>query len=100
MGWTISRTLAENQGGHFFNSDYGIRVKGSSDSFIAWNPAHFHGTSLQNYPPSTDMVSNLYQLGLVCLTPNRITGLWEKYAKGQATLEEVKEGAFLDDDDD
>jgi len=99
IGWTISRTFSEDQGGHFFNSNYGIRVKGGSDSLVAWDPSHWHGTSLQDYSPSSDMVSEFYQMGLLCITPNRIPGLWKKYAMQQATLEEVRE-EFLSDTDD
>jgi hypothetical protein len=100
IAWTISRTLGKNQGGHFFNSDYGIRVMGGSDSILAWDPSHFHGTSLQEYFPSSNMVSEFYQDGLVCITPNRIPGLWEKYSIQQATLEQVKEGVLSDGDGD
>ena len=38
IAWTISQTLAENQGGHFYNSKYGIRVMGGSDSLVVWDP--------------------------------------------------------------
>ena len=96
IAWTISRTLAKNHGGHFYNSKYGICVKGSSDSLVVWDPSHFHGTSLQEYTPSSDMVSEFYQVGLACVTPNRIPGLWDKYARQQATLEQVREGVLSD----
>ena len=95
----VSRTLAAHQGGHFYNSDYGIRVMGATDTLFAWDPSHFHGTSLQDYHPSTDMVSEFYQLGLVCITPNRIPGLWKKYAMQEATLEEVRDGVLSDSED-
>ena len=100
MGWTISRTFENDQGGHFFNSKYGIRVQGSSDTFIAWNPSHFHGTSLQKYPPSSDMVPESYQDGLNFVTPNRIVGLWERYAHKQVTLEELRERNVNDEEED
>jgi hypothetical protein len=45
------------------------------------------------------MVSEFYQVGLACVTPNRIPGLWKKYAKSQATLEEVKEKVLSDGED-
>jgi hypothetical protein len=99
IAWTISRTLANHQGGHFYNSKYGVRVMGGSDTLLAWDPSHFHGTSLQEYSPSSNMVSEFYQLGLACITPNRIPRLWEKYAKKQATLEELREGVLGDEDD-
>lgn len=99
IAWTISRTFSEDQGGHFYNSDYGIRAMGATDSLIAWDPSHFHGTSLQDYSPSSNMVSELYQVGLVCVTPNRIPGLWEKFAQRKATLEEVRGGVLSDSED-
>jgi hypothetical protein len=96
FAWTISRTLADDRGGHFYNSEYGIRVKGGSDSLVVWNPSHFHGTSLQDFPPSSDTISEFHQIGLACVTPNRIPGLWKKYAQKQVTLEEVREGVLSD----
>lgn len=73
---------------------------GGSDTLVAWDPSHFHGTSLQDYSPSTDMVSEFYQVGLACVTPNRIPGLWKKYALQQATLEEVRDGVLSDSEND
>jgi hypothetical protein len=73
---------------------------GSTDTLMAWDPSHFHGTSLQDYLPSSDMLSNIFQLGLVCITPNRIPGLWKKYAQKQVTLKEVCEGVGIENDDD
>jgi hypothetical protein len=75
---------------------------GGSDTLVAWDPSHFHGTSLQEYSPSSDMISEFYQVGLACVTPNRIPGLWKKYVEQEATLEQLKEGVLsdLDDDDD
>ena len=99
IAWTISRTLAGHQGGHFFNSKYGIRVKGGSDSLVAWDPSHFHGTSLQDYPPSSDMISEFYQIGLACVNPNSIPGLWESYVQDQASLDQVREGVLSDNED-
>ena len=46
------------------------------------------------------MVSHFYQVGLACVTPNRIPGLWKKYVMKQATLEQVQEGVLSDGEDD
>jgi hypothetical protein len=73
---------------------------GSTDTLFAWIPSHYHGTSLQDYSPSDNMLSQYYQIGLVCITPNRIPGLWEKYAEKEVTLEEVREGVLLESDND
>ena len=70
---------------------------GGSDTIFAWDPSHFHGTSIQEYLPSSNIVSKSYQLGLVRITPNCIAGLWEKYAKEQVTLEELREGVLGDE---
>ena len=37
------------------------------------------------------MVPESYQDGLNFVTPNRIAGLWKKYAKKEVTLEELME---------
>ena len=71
---------------------------GGSDTVVAWDPSHFHGTSLQDYPPSFNMVSAFYQVGLACVTPNHIPKVWEQYASKQATLEQVRDGVLLDGD--
>ena len=76
--------LPNIKGVQFYNSDYGICVMGGSDSLVAWDPSHFHGTSLQEYLPTSNMVSQFYQVGLACVTPNRVPGLWKKYAEKQA----------------
>jgi hypothetical protein len=46
------------------------------------------------------MLTKFYQVGLACVTPNRIPGLWEKYAMQQATLQEVKEGVLSNSESD
>jgi hypothetical protein len=100
VSWTVARTFADEQGGHFYNCSYGIRAKGASDTIIAWDPSHFHGTSLQDYPPSTQTISDFHQIGLAIVTPNRIPGLWEGLATKQVTLGDLKEKMMLDDEDD
>ncbi|KAF8222669.1 hypothetical protein L208DRAFT_1522299 [Tricholoma matsutake] len=97
--WTISRTLREDQGGHFYNCKYSIRAKGGNDTIVAWDPSHFHGTSLQDYPPKTDAISQYNQVGLAIITPNQIPGLWKKYAKEQAALDEMLESIVSDDEE-
>ena len=100
MAWTVSWTLASNQEGHFYNLAYGIWVRGGSDSFVAWDPSHFHGTSLQDYSPISNMVSEFYQVGLAIVTPNCIPGLWKKYVMQQVTLEQAKEGVLSNGEND
>ena len=71
---------------------------GSTDTLFAWDPSHYHGTSLQYYSPSSEMFSENSQLGLVCITPNRIPGLWNKYAVKQVTSEEVRDRVIIGND--
>jgi hypothetical protein len=90
VSWTISRSLPEDDGGHFYNSDYGVRVKGGPDTVVAWQPSHWHGTSLQNYDPDTQVVSDFNQAGLSIFTPKRLSNIWTKYSKKEITQEEMK----------
>ena len=90
ISWTISRSLPDNDGGHFYNCDYGVRVKGGPDTVVAWHPSHWHGTSLQNYHPDTQVVSDFNQAGLSIFTPNRLSNLWKKYSQKELSLEELR----------
>jgi len=90
ISWTISRSLADDEGGHFYNADYGVRIRGGPDTVVAWDPEHWHGTSLQNYSPTAEVVSTLNQTGLSIFTPERLPGLWDKYDKHQLAVEQVQ----------
>jgi hypothetical protein len=90
ISWTISRSLADDEGGHFYNSAYGVRIQGGPDTVVAWDPVHWHGTSLQNYSPTTTVVSTLNQTGLSIFTPTRLQGLWDKYMEQQLSAEQVQ----------
>lgn len=67
-----------------------MRVKGGSDTLVAWHPSHWHGTSLQNYPPTTQVIPEVIQCGLSIVTPKRLTSLWKKYVAEQLTLEQMR----------
>lgn len=99
ISWTISRSLSDNDGGHFYNCDYGVRVKGGSDTVVAWHPSHWHGTSLQNYHPDTQVVSDFNQAGLSIFTPNRLSNLWKKYSQKELSLEQLKKEWALGSDE-
>jgi len=90
VSWTISRSLSDDDGGHFYNCDYGVRVKGGPDTVVAWDPNHWHGTSLQNYHPATQVVSEYNQAGLSIFTPKRLSNLWNKYSQKELSLEQLK----------
>jgi hypothetical protein len=91
IAWTISRSLSDGDGGHFYNSDYGVRVKGGPDTVVAWQPFHWHGTSLQNYHPETQVVSEFNQAGLSIFTPKRLSNLWNRYNENLISAEELEE---------
>jgi hypothetical protein len=98
ISWTVARTLANDQGGHFYNCDYGIRIQGGNDTIVAWDPSHFHGTSLQDYPPSTQTISEFNQIGLAIVTPNRIPQLWKKYIEKLVSVQQLMEEMESDDE--
>jgi hypothetical protein len=100
ISWTVARTLADEQGGHFYNCEYGIRVKGGDDTVVAWDPGHFHGTSLQDYLPTSQTISDFNQIGLAIATPSRLPQLWKRYAEKKMTLQQLKEEVESDDEDD
>ena len=95
----MDQTLANDRGGHFYNCDYGIRIQGGGDTIVAWDPSHFHGTSLQDYPPTSQTISEFNQIGLAIVTPSRFTQLWKKYMEKQVTLQQLGEGMESDDED-
>jgi hypothetical protein len=99
ISWTVERTLANDQGGHFYNCDYGIRIQGGDDTVVAWDPSHFHGTSLQDYPPTSQTISDFNQIGLAIVTPNRFPQLWKKYIEKQVSLQQLREGVESEDED-
>jgi hypothetical protein len=90
ISWTISRSLADDDGGHFYNCSYGVRIKGGPDTVVAWHPSHWHGTSLQNYPPMTQVISESNQAGLSIFTPNRISNLWKKYSEKEISVDQLR----------
>jgi hypothetical protein len=67
-----------------------VRVKGGPDTVVAWHPSHWHGTSLQNYNPDTQVVSDFNQAGLSIFTPKRLSNLWKKYSQKELSLEQLK----------
>jgi len=62
-------------GGHFYLSKYGVRVEGAPDTVVVWNPAYWHGTSLQEISPLLGEVGELHQSGLAICTPARFGAL-------------------------
>jgi len=52
-----------------------VRVEGAPDTVVVWNPAYWHGTSLQEISPLLGEVGELYQSGLAICTPARFGAL-------------------------
>ena len=78
ISWTVTWTLANDQGRHFYNCDYGVCIQGGDDTIVVWDPSHFHGTSLQDYPPTSQTISEFNQIGLAIVSPSHFPQLWEK----------------------
>jgi hypothetical protein len=57
---------------------------------VAWQPSHWHGTSLQNYHLDTQVVSDFNQTGLSIFTPNQLSNLWKKYSQKELSSEQLK----------
>jgi len=76
--WTTDRTLEEDEGGHFFIADYGIRIQGAKNTMVAWQTKMFHGTSLAKLE-SIDSDRGRGQVGLSIVSPSRLPNLWQRY---------------------
>ncbi|EPS93335.1 hypothetical protein FOMPIDRAFT_1136370 [Fomitopsis schrenkii] len=86
--WTTGRTV--QHGGNFYVAEYGIKVLQAPDTFIAWQPAHAHGTSLIGYqPPSGDLP--LAQQGLGFVTSMHLALTWKKFVANKITEEQAAE---------
>ncbi|KAJ4492337.1 hypothetical protein C8R41DRAFT_733462, partial [Lentinula lateritia] len=72
IAWTTFRaSINKELGGHFYNSDYGIRIRSAINTVVFWQPEHFHGTSLQDVPPS-EKGGPVIQSGLSIVTSSRL----------------------------
>lgn len=60
----------------------------------AWNPCHWHGTSLQDYDPKETVVSDFCQAGLSISTPPRLKKLFKEKAGKPPTLEQLQQAAL------
>lgn len=76
--WTTDRSLGEAEGGNFFISDYGIRIRGARNTMVAWQTTMFHGTSLAKLE-SIDSGRGRGQVGLSIVSPNRLLNIWQRY---------------------
>jgi hypothetical protein len=68
----------------------------------AWDPSHWHGTSLQNYNPTDPLVSEIFQAGLAIITPPRLKKLFKEHheAGKHPTTAQLQQAALVDSGDD
>ena len=85
----MSRSHGPEAGGNFFIARYRIRVEAAPNTLVIWRPADWHGTSLQDFSPFSE-VPKFTSRGVAIVTPSHLKGVWERYQAGQMTLEEVE----------
>lgn len=93
--WSISFTTnrtwdkdfpSVDAGGHFYITEYGIRVRAAANTLIAWQPKDWHGTSLPLMNP-VDSSKEYHQRGLAFVTSSRLPRaikLWREGKKREA----------------
>ncbi|KXN84190.1 hypothetical protein AN958_12894 [Leucoagaricus sp. SymC.cos] len=89
--WSASHTInhegfSDKDGGHFYISAYGIHIKAAPDTLVIWQPALYHGTSLQRCDPNRPNPEFLQQ-GLSFVTSPQLPGIWKHYLEKLEKLE-------------
>jgi len=97
IAWTTERTREDDIGGAFFNAQYGIRVSGAKNTLIAWQPDHFHGTSLQYFSPEDDN-PDCVQRGLAIVTPKRLPKVWSQYKEKKINRQDATRSIYRDEE--
>jgi len=97
ISWTTERTQEDDIGGAFYVAQYGIRISGAKNTLIAWQPNHFHGTSLQLFSP-LDVNPECCQRGLAIITPKRLPHVWRKYKQNEITCQEATRTIYHDEE--
>ena len=88
ISWTTEWTREDDIGGAFYAAQYGIRILGAKNTLIAWQPDHFHGTSLQLFSPG-DSDPECCQRGLAIVTPKQLPYVWMKYKQNEINWAEA-----------
>ncbi len=78
--WLLRRNKGATAGAHFYITSYGTKIVNSSNTLIAWQPWHWHGTSLGDWDPE-DPYPDFQQLGIAFVTPPRLAKVYEGYAE-------------------
>lgn len=97
ISWTTDRTSDDDFGGAFYLAQYGIRVSGAKNTLIAWQPFHFHGTSLQRFSPH-EKDPSCTQRGMAIVTPARLEKVWEDYVANKISREDALRSVFSVED--
>lgn len=67
----------------FFLASYGIKVEMAANTCFVWKPTDFHGTSLPNYSPDSNMMATCNQVGLAITTSSRLEGIWRSFQENK-----------------
>jgi hypothetical protein len=80
--WTTARSEGSDAGGdtggHFYLSDYAIRIQAAPNSLVIWQPRKRHGTSLQMVDPCVGSPT-FCQTGLSIATSVQTGKAWEAH---------------------
>ncbi|KAJ3810314.1 hypothetical protein F5876DRAFT_65728 [Lentinula aff. lateritia] len=99
IAWTTFRaSINKELGGHFYNSDYGIRICSAINTAVFWQPEHFHGTSLQDVPPS-EKGGPVIQSGLSIVTSSRLPAIFDKFIQGTLPEKQLIRACFTTEED-
>ncbi|KAK7441587.1 hypothetical protein VKT23_016579 [Stygiomarasmius scandens] len=88
IAWTTSHTGNVNDGGHFYNAKYGIRVEAAANTIFVWRPEHAHATSLMCVDPE-DPDPSVTQRGLSIVTSNRLVNAFKNANPNDYTPERL-----------
>lgn len=96
--WTTFRDdTAEDMGGHFYLSDYGIRIQGASNRAVFWRPSDWHGTSLPKLAPN-EKGGPLLQCGLAIVTSARLPAAFAAFHAGKLSAAAMRKEATESDE--
>ena len=101
--WITSRVGSVADGGHFFVPQHGLKIEAAPNTFIAWRPGQYYGTSLPDTEaPSLGSVgpssrkTNFIQHSVSFITSSRLPAIWKRYQDNlltaKAAEDELREG--------
>ncbi|RPA83108.1 hypothetical protein BJ508DRAFT_197603, partial [Ascobolus immersus RN42] len=72
VSFTTGREGGVKKGGHFYLSDYGVRVQGLANRMVGWQPKELHGTSLADIKDFGKLDSSFNQQGIALTQSNQL----------------------------